>query len=100
MSLVPTPQTLILRALFLEAGNDVFIQVVAGDDHRLGKPCVIEYFARLDAQPRQVPESRTDPGHLVAVFTQPLARLHRITDAFQRVIRVHEKTQLLGIALA
>src|SRR5262245_23926320 len=42
------------RPLFLEALDQVFIQIVAGKDGSLRKAGVVEKFSCLDAQPGQI----------------------------------------------
>src|SRR5205085_4522160 len=75
------------------------VEVVAGHNDGLGEATSIEDLSGFDAQPRQVTGIKPNAGEFMPAFAQPLADLHRMADAFQSVVSVHEKNAIVGHGL-
>src|SRR5262245_48125845 len=67
-SYTPNPDS---RTLFLEAGDNVLVQIITRDNHCFLKSSGVEHFSRLDAQPGKITRIKTDAGQLMSSFTQP-----------------------------
>src|SRR5262245_5337092 len=92
----PYPPGVDPGALKFEALDDVFIKVVAADDHRLGKSRFVQNLPRLDAEKSQIAGVEADAGKFVAALPQFAADLSCAPDAFQRIVGVNEKNAVVG----
>jgi hypothetical protein len=48
--------------LLFEAGDQLFVEIVAADDDRIFETCGIEYLARLNAEVSEVARIKADSG--------------------------------------
>src|SRR5437867_2905952 len=78
-------------ALLLEAGNDVLVEVVARHNDRVREAGSIENLPRFDTQPRQIAGIESDAHHFVTPLAKQAARFHCPSNAFQRVVSVHQE---------
>src|SRR5204863_4734899 len=78
-------------ALVLEAGDDVFVEVVAGEDRGVVQAGGVEDLAGLDAEVGQVAAVQADADHLVAGGLELPAHLGSMADAFYGIVRVDEE---------
>ena len=86
-------------ALVLEAGDELFVEVVGGHDGRLGKAGLVEHSPGLDAQPGQVAGVQPDADHLVPLPAHLLADFDRVPHASERVVGVHQEHAIVGHGL-
>ena len=82
--------------LLLQAGDDVFVEIVGGHDHRLGKAGLVEHPPGLDAQPGQVAGVEPDADHLVPLPAHFLAHLDGVPHAVERVVGIDEEDAVVG----
>src|SRR5687768_13320600 len=84
-----------LRSLLAKAGDDRFVEIVAGEDDRGRKPSGIENPARLDAQIRQISGVDAYAEEVVAGGAKTAADLHGLPHPLERVVCVHEQNGIV-----
>ena len=84
------------RTLLLERRDQVFVQIVAADDDRIGETPLVQDAARLYAEERQIARVQPDADHLVAALPQPAPHFHRMADPVQAVEGVHQQEAVVG----
>ena len=83
-------------ALGFEAGNGVFVEVVAANNERLGKPGLVQDGARLKPELNKIARIQANAGQLVAVVAQPVADPNRVSYPRPAVIGVNQKDAVIG----
>src|SRR5581483_8915602 len=83
------------RALLLEAGDEMFVEIVAADDHGLFATGRVENFPRLDAEIGEVAGIKADAAKLMAVTAEFPADLDRVADTLEGIVGVDEENAIV-----
>src|ERR1043166_4054492 len=78
-------------ALLFQTGDEVFIEIVAGNNGSVFESSRIEHFSCFDTEISQIAGIEPDAGQFMAALLQSVARGDCVADAFERIECIHEE---------